>query len=108
MPNTLSDLSNALASAVDRGAASVVTVHGRPRLPSSGVVWRSGLVLTADAGLRRDEDLHVTLPDGKTVPATLKGRDGSTDLALLACDTGSAAPASFSRIAVKPGQVVLT
>lgn len=108
MSNTLSDLSNSLASVVERSSPSVVTVHGRPRIPSSGIVWRAGLILTADAALRRDEELHVTLPDGKTVPAVIKGRDPSTDLALLACDTGSAAPASFSRSILKPGQIVLT
>jgi S1-C subfamily serine protease len=108
MSNTLSDLSNHLASAVDRSSRSIVTVYGRPRIPSSGIVWRSGLILTADAALRRDEDVRVTLPDGKTVSATVKGRDGTTDLALLACDTGSAAPARFADGALKPGQIVLT
>jgi S1-C subfamily serine protease len=108
MSNTLSDFSNSLASVVERSSPSVVTVHGRPRIPSSGIVWRAGLILTADAALRRDEELHVTLPDGKTVPAVIKGRDPSTDLALLACDTGSAAPASFSQSILKPGQIVLT
>jgi S1-C subfamily serine protease len=108
MSNTLSDLSNSLASAVERSSSSVVTVHGRPRIPSSGIVWRSGLILTADAAVRRDEDLHVTLPDGKTVPAAIKGRDASTDLALLACDTSSAAPAGFNQTDLKPGQIILT
>jgi S1-C subfamily serine protease len=106
--STLSDLSNDLASAVERASTSVVTVHGRPRLPSSGVVWRPGLILTADAALRRDEDLRVTLPSGETVPATLKGRDAATDLALLACETGSATAANFSPGQVKPGQIILT
>ncbi|MGH9629296.1 MAG: S1C family serine protease [Bryobacteraceae bacterium] len=108
MPDTLSDLSNSLALAVERGALSVVTIHGRPRIPSSGIVWRSGLILTSDAALRRDEDLRVTLPDGKTVPAALKGRDATTDLALLSCDTGSTAAASFGKGALKPGQIILT
>jgi S1-C subfamily serine protease len=108
MSNTLSDLSNYLASAVDRSSRSIVTVHGRPRIPSSGIVWRSGLILTADAALRRDEDVRVTLPDGKTVSATVKGRDGTTDLALLSCDTGPAAPVRFSDGVLKPGQIVLT
>jgi S1-C subfamily serine protease len=108
MSQTLSDLSNALAAAVERASPSVVTVYGRPRIPSSGVVWRPGLILTADAALRRDEDIRITLPDGKTVPATLKGRDATTDVALLACETGSAVPASFGEGVLKPGQIVLT
>lgn len=108
MPNTLSSLSADLASAVDKTSSSVVNVHGRPRLPSSGLVWRNGLIITADAALRRDEDLRVTLPDGNTVPATLKGRDATTDLALIACETGSAKPIEFSNGAPKPGGIVLT
>lgn len=106
--STLSDLSNDLASAVERASASVVAVHGRPRIPSSGVVWRPGLVLTANAALHFDEDLRVTLPGGDTVPAQLKGRDAATDLALLACETGDATPAAFSRDILKPGHIVLT
>lgn len=107
MPTTLSQLSNDLASAVEQASASVVTVHGRPRIPSSGVVWKPGLVLTADAALRREEELKVTLPDGSTVPAELKGRDAATDLALLACETGNAVPANFQAGSLKPGQIVL-
>lgn len=108
MPSTLSSLSSELASAVERASSSVVTVHGRPRLPSSGIVWRNGLILTANAALRRDEELRVTLPDGTTVAATLKGRDATTDLALLACDTGLAEPATWSKETFRPGQIILT
>ena len=107
MSNSLSDLSRDLSSAVQRASASVVTVHGRPRIPSSGIVWRDGLVLTADAALRRDEEVSITLPDGSRVAATLKGRDASTDLALLACETGSATPAAFAASAPILGQIVL-
>ena len=94
--------------AVERSSASVVTVHGRRRLPSSGVVWRPGLIVTSETALRRDEEISVRLPGGETVPATLKGRDTTTDIALLACDTGSATPANFSQVPLKAGQIVLT
>src|SRR4051794_1461872 len=110
MSNTLSDFSNELAGVVERVAPSVVTVHGnaRSRMSPAGVVWRKGFIATTDSGLRRDEDIHVTLPDGARVPAVLKGRDASTDLAVLACDTGSAAPAAFHRTPPRPGELVLT
>ena len=108
MSNTLSDLSNELTSAVERAAASVVAVHGRPRIPSSGVIWRPGLVLTADAALRRDEDLRITLPDGATAAAKLKGRDPATDLALLAYDSDTPARTDFISATLKPGQIILT
>jgi S1-C subfamily serine protease len=50
----------------------------------------------------------VTLPDGQTVPAKLKGRDSATDLALLACETASASSATFTSSPPRPGQIVLT
>jgi len=76
-------LSNDLAAAVERAGSAVVAVNGRQRIPSSGVYWRSGVVVTADHTVRRDDEITVTLPDSRTVPATLAGRDSSTDLAVL-------------------------
>jgi S1-C subfamily serine protease len=76
-------LSNDLAVAVERAGRAVVTVNARPRLPSSGVHWRPGVVVTAEHTVKREEELTVVLPDGRTVPATLAGRDTSTDLAVL-------------------------
>jgi S1-C subfamily serine protease len=106
---TLSDFSTALSSAAASAAASVVTVlGGRPRLTTSGVIWRNGLIVTSDAGLRRDDEIRVMLPDGTAVPATLKGRDSSSDLAVLAADTGAATPANFSADGAKLGEIILT
>ena len=73
MSTELIDLSNALARETDRAAASVVAVHTEARGSSSGVVWRTGIIVTAEHALRRDEEIHVTLPDGRVVPATLAG-----------------------------------
>jgi len=80
---TLVSLSNDLASAVERAARAVVTVHARPRLPSTGIVWRSGLVVTAEHTVRLESDLRVTWTDGQSAPATLVARDPGTDLAVL-------------------------
>jgi len=108
MSKLLSDLSSDISSAVSVASSTVVTVLGRPRMSSSGIVWRPGLIVTSDAGLRRDEDIRVLLPDGSSVNATLKGRDPSTDLALLACDTGKTVPAAFSTTTAKLGELVFT
>jgi len=108
MSDTLTNLSSDLAVCVERAAASVVTIHSRSRRTSSGVVWKPNLVLTSESALRNEDGLQVTLPSGQTVAATSKGRDGSTDLALLACDTGQAPPASFFEGDVKLGQLALT
>lgn len=76
-------LSGQLADAVERASASVVAVDARRHVPTSGIQWAEGVVVTADHGLRREEDIGVTLPGGRAVPATLAGRDAATDLAVL-------------------------
>jgi S1-C subfamily serine protease len=81
--NPLLELSSQLARAVEIGGQTVVAVHGRPHVPSSGILWQAGVVVTTDHTLKRDEDLAVTLPDGRNLPASLAGRDGGTDLAVL-------------------------
>src|ERR1700722_563991 len=96
MSTELIELSNALAQATDRAAESVVAVHTEARGSSSGVVWRSGVIVTAEHALRRDEDIQVTLPDGRVVSATLAGRDPSTDVAVLKCPEAINAVASFA------------
>jgi serine protease DegQ len=76
-------LSADFASAVEKAGRSVVGVNARRRIPSSGVHLRPGIIVTADHALQREEEITITLPDGKSAPATLAGRDPSTDLAVL-------------------------
>jgi S1-C subfamily serine protease len=64
--------------------------------------------VTAEHALRRDEDIQVTLPDGRVVSATLAGRDPSTDVAVLKCPEAVNAVASFADAAnLKPGSLAL-
>jgi S1-C subfamily serine protease len=108
MSSPLIELSDALAQATDRAAASAVAVHTEARGSSSGVVWRSGIVVTAEHALRRDEEIHATLPGGRVVAATLAGRDPSTDLAVLKCAEAGAGVGEFGDpAAVKPGSLTL-
>ena len=82
----LSGFSAALAGAVRTAGERVVMVedaHGA----ISGVIWRTGLVVTAHEGLAGDEEFQVMLPDGSRKAATLVGRDPSTDVALLKLET---------------------
>jgi S1-C subfamily serine protease len=108
MSTELIDLSNALARETDRAAAGIVAVHTESRGSSSGVAWRQGVIVTAEHALRRDEEIQVTLPDGRIVPATLAGRDPSTDLAVLKCAEAPAPITEFTEAAsVKPGSLTL-
>src|SRR5262245_66540872 len=78
--NTLLSLSNGLAAAVEHVASAVVTVNARPRLASTGVHWRSGVVVTADHTVRAAEDITITRSDGRTAPAPPGGRDPGPNL----------------------------
>src|SRR3982074_3403719 len=106
MSMELIELSNALVKATAHTAASVVAVHTEARGSSSGVIWRPGVIVTAEHALRRDEEIQATLPNGRVVPATLAGRDPSTDLAVLKCQEASAAVPNFGEVqALKPGSI---
>ena len=80
---TVMDLSNALAGAVERAAGSVFAVHGRRRLPSTGVQWRAGLIVTASHTVEPDREVTLTAPDGRTLSARVAGRDPGLDIAVL-------------------------
>jgi S1-C subfamily serine protease len=88
-------LSNELAALVAAAAQSVVAVHGGGRRPSSGIIWQPGIVVTAEETIVRDADLALTLPGGNQVPATLAGRDPSTDIAVLRYEA-TPAPKAFA------------
>jgi S1-C subfamily serine protease len=77
------DLSNALAGAVERVAPAVLAVHGRRRLPSTGIHWRAGLIVTASHAVEPDRDVGLTTADGRTLTAQVAGRDLGVDVALL-------------------------
>jgi len=106
MENALMALSNELAAAVERAGRSVVTVHARPRLPSSGIHWRQGVIVTAEHTVKHDEEITVGMPDGSNVAATLVGRDPGTDLAVLKADLTNPT-ADFSDVQVQTGNLAL-
>jgi S1-C subfamily serine protease len=85
-PDAFAALSDAMADAAERAGRSVVAIHARRRIPSTGIHWRAGVIVTAAHTLERSEGIHVTLPDGTDVSATLAGRDAGTDLAALRLD----------------------
>src|SRR5437899_11786242 len=104
---TLKDLSDDIASLVEKASKSVVRVDARRGRAGTGIVWDSGLVLTANHVVEQEDDIQV-VADDKSTKATLVGRDPATDLALLKVD-GLSAPA-LPRAKVddlRPGQIVL-
>ena len=101
-------LSNDLAAAVERAGQVVFGVNARTRLGSTGVHWRSGLIVTANHTVRVDEDITVTRPDGRAIAATVAGRDPAFDIAVLKVDAPDVAVADLGESnAVRVGHLVL-
>jgi S1-C subfamily serine protease len=105
---SLAIFSDQLADAAASAGESIVAVHARPRLPSTGIHWQDGVVVTTDGTVRRESDITVTLPDGRKLQATLAGRDRRTDLAVLRVAAGSLPTARLGDPAsLRPGHLVL-
>ena len=107
MENALVALSNELAGAVERAGKSVVAVNARPRVASSGVHWRQGVIVTAEHTVKHDEEITIAIPGGGSLPATLVGRDPGTDLAVLKLDNLTNPVADFAQDSVQPGNLAL-
>ena len=106
MANALTDFSNGLTAAVEKAGASTVSVDARKRYPASGIAYAEDLVLTADHVVTREENLKIMLPDGRSVAATIAGRDPGSDLAVLRLAEKALSPAQTSD-GIKVGQLVL-
>ena len=90
--NSVQTLSLDLAALVEAVGTSVVRVEARRRA-GSGVVWApDGVIVTADHVIEWEEGIHVGLPNGDTVQASLVGRDPRTDVAVLRAQATGLAP----------------
>src|ERR1700757_2479405 len=108
MASVLETLSNDFAAAAEAVGSSVAAIYGRRWMPSSGIQWRKGFIVTAHHTIRREEDITVVGAGGKSFKANLAGRDPSTDLAILKVSEESALPIpSFGDGGLKLGHVVL-
>lgn len=108
MATDLANLSSQLAGTVERAAGSIVAIHARRGIGSSGIVWRDKLILTSNEGIRTDEGIKLLLPDGSVTTAKLRGRDAGTDLAVLELEASGLRALEFSGDhALKPGQLTV-
>jgi S1-C subfamily serine protease len=105
--NPLVAFSDHTAQLVERTASSVVAVHGGGRWHSSGIHWRSGIVVTAEEALERDENIKLTLQGGRQVEASLAGRDPTTDVAVLRFQPNGLPTAPTADASLRPGHAVL-
>ncbi len=105
--NVLVELSDALADAAEKAGKATVLVNARRRMPASGIIYASDLVLTADHVVEREEGIKVILSDGAELSARIAGRDAGSDLAVLKLERASAAVAEATKSPARLGQIAL-
>jgi len=109
--------SAAVVGAVDAVGPAVVSIYvggaaeaeqARGGAGSGVVVTPDGYLLTNEHVVQKVNQARVTFVDGRTVPATVAGRDPATDLAVLRAQAGSLPYADFATAArLRAGQLVV-
>ncbi len=107
---TIREMSEGLASVVRSAGKSIVRVEGGRTRPASGVVWDDRHVLTVARAVTTDR-ARVAV-GASALEARVKGRDETTDLALLEVEGELAslgtAPATFEDpAAIEVGQLAI-
>jgi S1-C subfamily serine protease len=108
MANDLKALSAGMSQAVNTAAGYTVGVDGRGGYPCSGVLYGANLVLSADHGVEREQDIQILMPGGSKTSAKVMGRDPLSDVVLLELEeTGSPPAAVVAAQSAAIGQLVL-
>jgi S1-C subfamily serine protease len=107
MSNVLVELSDALADAAEKAGNATVLVDARRRMPASGIVYASDLILTADHIVEREEGIKVILGDGTEISARIAGRDAGSDLAVLKLERAVNTVAEATKSPARLGQIAL-
>ena len=105
--NVLVELSDAMADAAETAGKATVLVNARRRMPASGIVYASDLILTADHVVEREEGIKVILADGAEISARVAGRDAGSDLAVLKLERAAGAVAEATKSPARLGQIAL-
>src|SRR5437899_12271093 len=71
-------ISSEFASAAEKVGSNVVVVHARCWMPSSGIEWKKGVVVTVHHGVQRDEDIKLIRDGWRAFYAKLGVREPST------------------------------
>ena len=99
-PSSFLQLSRDVAAVVAAASPYAAQIDGGRRLSASGTVFAGdGVIVAASHNVERDEDVVVGLEGGKRLPATLVGRDSSTDLAVLRVEASGLAVPQWSDLA---------
>jgi serine protease Do len=83
-PSTIEQLNNALADRIESVHHSLVQISNGQGA-GAGTIWHSdGLIITNAHVIRGHDNLNITLPDGRKLPAQVIAADDQLDLAALA------------------------
>jgi S1-C subfamily serine protease len=106
--NQLALLSEQISGMIEQIGKSIVAVHGRERIPSTGFHLGDGYLVTASHAIKRTQDIRIGFAKDADSAADFIGRDPATDLALLRISTSnlSTAEAADANLA-KAGQMVI-
>ncbi len=114
--------SQTITSVVGQIAEAVVHIQVQKRtndprtretrsMPASGsgfIISTDGFVVTNNHVIEQAEEIKVSLADGRTATAELKGTDPSTDIAVLKIDgTGLKALVFADSASLQPGQIAI-
>ncbi len=93
-----SSVDSAYEKAYDTARRSVVFIKNPGVGTGSGIVYdTNGDVVTNAHVVSGGKKFRVTFSNGRTVPATLVGRDTADDLAVIHVNAGNLTPATFAR-----------
>jgi len=99
--DTIEQFSSALADRIAAAAPIVVGIH-TGKQPRSGILWRPDVVVASEQTLPQDAAALRVVRGGRTVGATLAGRDPGTNVAVLkleaALDGALPAPTGAVRV----------
>jgi len=101
---SLSSLSSAASELVAVIAPAIVSITTK-RSRSSGIVWRPGLIVTADDAL--DDGPIAVRQHERTYAGELVGRDPATDIAVLRIDAPALPAAALTAAPTRAGAVAL-
>src|SRR5258708_902167 len=82
-PDLLAQFSNALATRAEIAKNAVVASRLAEGGHITGTVWRSGIVVTSEQSLPRNDDFELVAAGGSVLAARIAGRDPSTNIAIL-------------------------
>lgn len=92
------------ANKVSQAVVRVIGQHGW----GTGIVLdETGNIVTARHVVEQNTPLHVQLPDGRRVPASVVGADSRSDVAVISIDGGPFTPALWKRLLPNAGASVL-